>query len=147
MEQESKKVGFVVGCVDFRHHKSEAEVISQLEAALGVDEVYFCTTAGPDGKVLQKGHSYHAITEDAVTIRDAKGASVFAVLGHYGCAGHNVPNQQHDADTVAAAKLLAVAVEQEAFALIFAPSPLERPTWQIENLGVQQPEAAAVVVA
>lgn len=135
---QDKKVAFVLGCVDCRHHVSEAELIAQLKIILGVDDVYLCTTAGPDGVMVAREVRHDAAMEDAIIIRDAKNATVFAVLGHYGCAGHPVSDEQHDADTVSGAKNMSATVETSAIPLIFFPRAGQKPTWGIKRLDSAQ---------
>lgn len=132
--KDEKKVAFVLGCVDQRHHVPEAEMIGQLKELLSVDEVYLCTTAGPDGVMVEQGCRCDAAVEDAVIIKEAKGASVFAVLGHHGCAGHPVSDEQHDDDTKKAAKLMATKVQSPVWPLIFKLGSEDRPTWVAEKL-------------
>lgn len=137
---EEPKVGFVVGCVDCRHHVPEAEMIAQLQGLLRLDDVYLRTTAGPDGKMLKKDHNYLSIVEDAQTIKSAKGATVFAVMGHYGCAGHNVSDEQHQDHTRRAAEALAREIQHNVYALLFVPNDESmQPTWKITSLGSCSP--------
>jgi hypothetical protein len=129
-------VAFVVGCVDCRHHKSDASMIAQLQSQLRADDVYMCTTAGPDGKILAQKACCESIVTDACIIRDAKGARIFAVMGHYQCAGHNVADAQHEEDTMKAAEYLSAQIGHPVHALVFIPTQSADATWAIKSLKV-----------
>jgi len=134
MTNETNIVAFVVACVDQRHHVEEAMMIAQLKAVLAVDEVYLGTTAGPDGVLCAQGCRGEAMLEDATIIKNAKGATVFAVMGHYGCAGHAVADEQHDADTRVAAQVMADELGVPVWPLIFKPGSPGGATWICEKL-------------
>ena len=78
-------VGYIFTCIDARHWKREAEFISQVEKLLGVDDVFPQTIPGPDGAIINPDRTgdYEALMRSFEIIREHKGATVYAVIGHY----------------------------------------------------------------
>ena len=131
------KVGVVVTCMDCRLHRPEADHYTQLCKALGVDDIYIETEAGPDGAICQDGERCLGAIQNLVIIKEAKQPDIFAVVAHYDCAGHPVDNEEHDQDVVAAADRVSEKVHGEpgkVAALVAYPNESEEgPTWLIKS--------------
>lgn len=80
----------------------------QLSALLGVEHIYVGTEAGPDGAILNDEVRRSGAVKNGTIIRDAKRPDVDALVGHCDCAGHPVSDEQHELDTIEAAKRYSV---------------------------------------
>ena len=105
------KVAVAVCCMDYRLHKPEVSLASQLEDVLGADAVYIYTCAGPEGKVIAGEDGFRDMVKDLQLIIDAKGASTIAICGHHDCAGHPVSDEDHELDSVRSAAVLSEHLE------------------------------------
>lgn len=147
---DRRRVGRVLTCEDTRLHKREAQMVSQLEELLEVDDIYVGTEAGPEGAVLHCEARFPGVFRNAEIIRDAKQPEVFAIVGHYDCAGHHVSDGQHDHDVVAAANKLSRRLFGETgkvVPIIAYPNSKHshgEPTWLFKRMDAQ---AAAGQVA
>lgn len=139
MESSKIRVADVKTCKDYRLHEPEAEMYRQLCALLDVDRCYIGTEAGVEGAILVDEVRRAGSYVNAHIIDDAKHPDVFAVVGHYDCAGHNVPDAQHDMDIVATADALSQEIYGEGgrvVAIIAYPNPAESgPTWLFKQVG------------
>ena len=132
------RIADVKTCKDCRLHRPEAEMYKQLCQVLDVDDCYIGTEAGVEGAILNSAVRRAGAYENAHIIDDAKHPDVFAVVGHYDCAGHPVSDEQHDIDIVKTADALSVemfGVEGRVVPIIaYQNSDVAGPTWLFKRM-------------
>lgn len=149
MSSTEHRVADVKICKDCRLHRPEAQMYTQLCEILDVDDCYIGAEAGVEGAILNDPDRRAGAFKNAKMIKDLKRPDVFAVVGHYDCAGHNVSDTQHDIDIIAAAEQFSEALfgtTGHVVALIAYPnhSPENGPTWLLKRVDVPQPAVATV---
>ncbi|MFT7507043.1 MAG: hypothetical protein ACI92I_000181 [Acidimicrobiales bacterium] len=140
------KIATVVTCMDCRLHRPDAMQYQQLCKILDVDDCYIDTEAGPDGAVLNDTDRCCGTIQNLVIIKEAKKPDVMAIVAHYDCAGHSVPDEQHDTDVVAAAEKLSLEIFGEAgkvVPLVAYQNTEEGPSWLLKRMDAQALAIAA----
>ena len=112
--QKHKKVAVVLTCADWRLHNSRVDMNRRLARILKVYGADVIAVPGPDGLLLPTRKSEWQSSLDQIKLLiGAHHPTALAVVAHQRCAGHNVPDEQHDADVAKTARALK---EQTGFA-------------------------------
>jgi len=102
-----KKLAVALTCVDWRLHHRNVRLNARLAKMLRVHGVDVLTVPGPDGLLKPERQAEWQIIVAQVKLLIAIHKPVkLVVLGHQRCAGHPVPDWDHDTDVAKTAKAL-----------------------------------------
>jgi sugar phosphate isomerase/epimerase len=107
-----KKLAVALTCVDWRLHQHKVGLNARLAKWLRVHGVDVVTVPGPDGLLRAERREEWQVAVSQVKLLIAIHNPVtLVVLAHQRCAGHPVPDWDHDSDVAKTAQALKAAAE------------------------------------
>jgi hypothetical protein len=116
-----KKLSVAMTCSDWRLHRRVVDFNARIGHATGTSQVDLVALPGPDGLLKpDRAGEWEAAKGQVKLLADAHHAAALAVVAHQRCAGHPVPDDEHDRDVQAVAKALkeSLGFSGPAYALV-----------------------------
>ncbi|MDE2133560.1 MAG: hypothetical protein KGM97_04435 [Alphaproteobacteria bacterium] len=105
-----KKLAVALTCADWRLHQHKVDLNRRLATLLGVEGVDFIAVPGPDGLTRpERSSEWQTAVSQVNLLIAAHAPRVLVVAAHQRCAGHPVPDVEHETDVLATAKALKAA--------------------------------------
>lgn len=97
MSAGGKKIAVGVFCSDWRLHQEGVHINNAVFQYLGVDGVDMLAVPGPDGILApERATEKEVLVKNIQVLIGAHKPITIVFVAHYNCAGHAVPDEQHD---------------------------------------------------
>lgn len=106
-----KKLGIALTCADWRLHQPRVDLNRRIGKALKVGGVDLIAVPGPDGLLIPAREiEWKSAVRQTAILAGAHSPHAIAVVAGQRSIGHNVSDEEHDADVTTVAKALKEAL-------------------------------------